>query len=231
MAAKVKLSSRLLTEVFWSIIFQRDEERIADKQALFQRLNRLDDLRATADYNTGSISPVAAWSLYSLTRHFKPKRIIEVGTFIGKSTISMATGLEDQKTPGKIFTCDASNSITLPWDGQSEIKQFQSTTSGEMFKAIDAPCDMVFLDGRLKKADLELLDPLITEDTVFVLDDFEGMEKGVINLTQLVTLEKAKNHFLLYPPSTQWLAQRGYSSHSVTAVLLPVSSFVFAKQG
>lgn len=231
MAAKVKLSSRLLTEVFWSIIFQRDEERVAEKEALFQRLNRLDDLRATADYNTGSISPVAAWSLYSLVRHFKPKRIIEVGTFIGKSTISMAAALDDQKTPGRIFTCDASNSITLPWDGETSIEQFPNTLSGDMFKEIDAPCDMVFLDGRLKKADLELLEPLVTEETLFVLDDFEGMEKGVINLTQLVGVEKLKKHFLLYPPSTQWLAQRGYTSHSVTAVLLPISSFVFAKQG
>ena len=100
-----------------------------------------------------------------------------------------------------------------------------------MFAAIDAPCDMVFLDGRLRKQDLQLLDPLITEDTIFVLDDFEGMEKGVINLTQLMSMEKLRNHFLLFPPSTSWLAQRGYTSHSVSAVLMPMSSFVFTRQG
>jgi hypothetical protein len=231
MTAKVKLSSRLLTEVFWSIIFQKDEERLIEKDALFQRLNRLDDLRAEADYNTGSISLAAASSLYHLVRHFRPKRIIEVGTFIGKSTIAMAVALEDQKVPGEIFTCDGSNDIKLPWEGGTRIHQFPKTTSGEMFQRIEAPCDMVFLDGRLKKQDLELLDPLITEDTVFVLDDFEGMEKGVINLTQLMGMEKLKNHFLLYPPPMSWLAKRGYTSHSVTAVLIPVSRFAFTKQG
>src|SRR5687767_14330780 len=111
MPAKVKLSSRLLTDVFWSIMFQKDEELLSEKAALFQGLARLDDLRAEADYNTGSISPVAAWSLYNVVRHFRPKRILEVGTFIGKSTMSMATALEDQKAPGDIFTCDGSNDI------------------------------------------------------------------------------------------------------------------------
>lgn len=231
MAAKIKLSSRLLTDVFWSIIFQKDEERLDDKEALFRRLIGLEDLRAEADYNTGSISLAAAWSLYGLVRHFRPKRIIEVGTFIGKSTIAMASAMEDSRAPGEIFTCDGSNEITLPWEGHTRIRQFQKTLSGDMFKALDAPCDMVFLDGRLKKQDLPLLDPLITEETLFVLDDFEGMEKGVINLTQLMSMEKLQSHFLLFPPSTEWLARRGYTSHSVTAVLIPVSRFVFARQG
>lgn len=231
MAAKVKLSSRLLTDIFWSVLFQKDDERLAEREALFQSLARLDDLRAVADYNTGSISPAAAWSLYNLVRHFRPKRIIEVGTFIGKSTISMATAMDDQQAPGEIFTCDGSNTITLPWNGRTRIQQFQKTLSGDMFKAIEAPCDMVFLDGRLKKQDLQLLDPLITSETLFVLDDFEGMEKGVINLTQLMSLEKLRDHFLLYPPSTSWLADRGYTSHSVTAVLMPVSRFSFTRQG
>jgi predicted O-methyltransferase YrrM len=231
MAAKVKLSSRLLTEVFWSIMFQKDEERLDEREALFRRLNSLESLRTTADYNTGSISAAAGWCLYNVVRHFKPKRIIEVGTFIGKSTVSMAAALDDQQVFGEIFTCDGSNAIELPWDGQTRIRQFPKTLSGDMFAAIDAPCDMVFLDGRLRKQDLQLLDPLITEDTIFVLDDFEGMEKGVINLTQLMSMEKLRNHFLLFPPSTSWLAQRGYTSHSVSAVLMPMSSFVFTRQG
>ena len=105
------------------------------------------------------------------------------------------------------------------------------TASGEMFKAIDAPCDLVFLDGRLKKRDLELLEGLVSEETIFILDDFEGMEKGVINLTFLMDMEKLRNHFLLYPASAAWLAKRGYTSHSVTAVLIPTSRFVFTKQG
>lgn len=100
-----------------------------------------------------------------------------------------------------------------------------------MFKAIVGHFDIVFLDGRLKTQDLELLDPLITRETLFVLDDFEGMEKGVINLTQLVGMEKLHSHFLIFPPSSEWLARRGYTSHSVTGVLMPVSWFVFTKQG
>lgn len=231
MTTKVNLSSRLLTEVFWSIIFSQDEERIFEKNNLSQRLNALDNLRSEALNNTGSISLAAAWSIYGVVRHFRPKRIIEVGTFIGKSTISMASALEDILIPGEIFTCDAHNDLKLPWSGQTRINQFPMTRSGDMFMAIDAPCDMVFLDGRLKKSDLQLLDPLITQETVFALDDFEGMEKGVINLTHLMTLEKLQNHFLVYPPSFEWLAKRGHTSHSITAVLMPISRFSFTRQG
>lgn len=212
-------------------MLQNDEELVAEKEALFQRLVRLDDLRDTADYNTGSISPAAAWCIYNLVRHFRRKRIIEVGTFIGKSTISMAAAMDDGGVAGEIFTCDGSNDIKLPWDGRPQIHQFPKTFSGDMLQSIDGPCDMVFLDGRLKKSDLQLLDPLITEETLFALDDFEGMEKGVINLTQLRTMDKLKNHFLIYPPSAEWLAARGFTSHSLTAVLMPVSWFVFARQG
>lgn len=231
MTVKIKLSPRLMTDVFWSIMFQKDEERLSERDALFSRLARLDDLRATADYNTGSISAAAGWCLYNLVRHFQPKRIVEVGTFIGKSTISMASALDDQGVAGDIYTCDGSNDIRLPWEGRARLHQFPKTTSGDLFRAIDAPCDMVFLDGRLKKQDLEVLDPLITSDTLFFLDDFEGMEKGVINLTLLRGMEKLKDHFLINPPSTGWLAERGYTSHSVTAVLLPTSRFVFTRQG
>lgn len=231
MTAKVKLSSRLLTDAFWSIMFQKDDELLREKQALFDRLYDLDLLRSKADYNTGSISAIAAWSLYNVVRHFKPRRIIEVGTFIGKSTISMASALKDQKLSGDIYTCDGSNDIELPWNEVPRIHQFRKTLSGEMFKAVDAPVDLVFLDGRLKKQDLEPLDSLITKETIIVLDDFEGMEKGVINLTLLAALETLKDHFLLYPPSAAWLAQRGYVSHSITAVLIPTSRFAFTRQG
>ena len=48
-----------------------------------------------ADYNTGSISFAGSWSLYSWSKYFEPCKIVEVGTFIGKSTWSMAKALDE----------------------------------------------------------------------------------------------------------------------------------------
>ena len=41
--------------------------------------------------------------------------------------------------------------------------------------------DLFFLDGRLQDGDLNLLPSMTHTKTVFVLDDFEGLEKGIIN--------------------------------------------------
>lgn len=235
MPSNIKLSSRLLSDVFWSVVLKKDDERQTQKQALVERLVQCDGLRSEADYNTGSISVTDAWCLYNLVRHFQPSRIIEIGTFIGKSTVSMASAMDHNQSmgqaPGQIFTCDLSNSIRIPWDGMAQIHQHVKTSSGDMLRSLTGPFDMVYLDGRMPKEDLPLLDAQITDQTLFVLDDFEGMEKGVVNTIQLMTLKKLSTHFLIYPPSPGLLASRGHLSHSLTSVLMPVSWFAFTRQG
>lgn len=231
MAAKIRLSPRLLSDVFWEVVLSTDEERASEKAALVERLNALEPLRSSADYNTGSTALPAAWCLYGLVRHFRATRAIEVGTFIGKSAVAMASAMDDQGIPGEIFTCDSSNSISIPWSGRAALHQFPKTSSTGMLKTIGGECDFVFLDGRLQPDDLALLDPIISKETIVALDDFEGSEKGVVNLTLLSRLEKLRNHFLIYPPSKSWLSARGFTSYSLIAVLVPMSSFEFARQG
>jgi len=231
MAAKVHLSPRLLSEVFWDVVLGADEARGAERASLVARLNALETLRAQAEYDTGSTALPAAWCLYGLMRHFQPKRVIEVGTFIGKSAVAMASGLDDQDAPGEIFTCDASNGMAIPWAGRTQLRQFPKTSSTDMLKAVDGACDFVFLDGRLQPDDLPLLERLVTRETIFALDDFEGFEKGVANLAALSRLDALKSHFLIYPPSRAWLTARGFTSYALIAVLLPVSTFEFARQG
>jgi len=66
-----------------------------------------------------------------------------------------------------IYTCDHSNAVDLN----------------------------VYLDGRLSQPDFEPLGKIVTDQTVFVLDDFEGVEKGVANA---MVLENARR-VLIYP--------------------------------
>jgi hypothetical protein len=231
MPSKVKLSSRLLSDIFWRLILTQDEERGPEKAALHTRTLALEPLRELAEYNTGSINFVQSWLLYAVVRYFKFQRVAEVGTFIGRSASAIGSGMDDAGVQGEIFTCDFSNSMALPWSGAAVLRQFPKTSSTDMLQQLDGVFDFVFLDGRLTSDDLPLLDNLITADTIFGLDDFEGMEKGVANLFALARLAKLKRHFLLHPPSQALVTERGFTSYSLMAMLVPVSIFEFARQG
>ena len=231
MPNKVKLSSRILSDVFWRLVLIQDEESGPQRDALLARTLTLEPLRQQAEYKTGSMNFAQSWLLYATVRYFGFKRIMEVGTFIGRSASAMGSGMDDAGVEGEIFTCDFSNSMALPWSGVSTLRQFPKTSSTDMLKQLDGEFDFVFLDGRLTAEDLPLLDALISPDTIFGLDDFEGMEKGVANLFALSRLAKLKRHFLLHPPSQALLAERGFTSYSLMALLVPVSVFEFARQG
>jgi hypothetical protein len=59
----------------------------------------------------------------------------------------------------------------------------------------NAKVDLVYLDGRLSQQDVEPLNKIIHEKTVFVMDDFEGVEKGVVNAMMLESVGRV----LIYP--------------------------------
>lgn len=231
MPSKIRLSPRMLSDVFWELILVQDDERAPEKLALHERTMALEPLRSQAEYNTGSILFAQSWLLYNVVRYFKFERALEVGTFIGRSASAIASGMDDAGVQGEICTCDFSNSMTLPWSGRTTLRQFPKTSSTDMFRQLDGAFDFVFLDGRLANEDLPLLDPLTTSDTIFGLDDFEGMEKGVANLFALARMAKFKRHFPIYPPSETLLAKHGLSSYSLMAMLVPISVFEFARQG
>lgn len=99
--------------------------------------------------------------------------------------------------------------------------QFPNTTSTDMFKSLladknlDRKIDLFYIDGRVSEADKLLMIGLSNDRTIIVLDDFEGVEKGVANA---LLLGEAK-HLLIYP-------RRG----AKTAVLLPASMLKLTAQ-
>jgi predicted O-methyltransferase YrrM len=231
MSGKFILSPAVLAEPFWDAMFRTDDERRAERERFLAQFPQLEALRAQADYNTGSISAGAAWCLYSLVRHFGLTRAIEVGTFIGRSTIAMASAMDDGGRPGEIFTCDLSNSLDLPWTGRTRITQFKAANSTAMLGRLDGAFDLAFLDGRLQADDLERLEQLLSPDAIIALDDFEGMEKGVSNLSLLRRSARFKSHALIYPCPRSRLQARGFSSPSLVAALVPTSRIAIAAQG
>lgn len=231
MQPTINISVRLFTNVFWEVILCGTEGRGSQRQALMQTLGDLESLRLKAAYNTGSISVSAAWCLYSLVHYFNVSRIIEVGTFIGKSTLAMAAALEHKGCGGHIYTCDASNDIPLPAPKGVSIVQFPRNTSTEMLSGLQGTFEFCFLDGRLSDQDVGLLAQRLTDTSIIALDDFEGVEKGVMNLVKLRTSPRFSEHFLVYPAPFGMLKEHGFHSPSLTAVLLPSSLLKLTNQG
>jgi len=191
----IQIGRKRLSEIVWNII----DEKVGDFP--FEKIEKIVEdqqgLRSDADYNTGSLPCDDAFELYKVVKFFQPKVIAEVGTFIGVSTMVMDLATE---TTAKIRTCDVSNRIDLPlYPEQAKlIEQYFHTPSHEMFEDIakeEMKVDLVYLDGRLSSHDAGPLSKIIHDKTVFVMDDFEGTEKGVANAMML----ESPGRVLVYP--------------------------------
>lgn len=223
----IEISYRLMSEAIWTRILEHATPRLLDiGPELFQKLGSLDKLRHQAQYNTGSISTASQWLLYALAYYFAPKIVAEIGTFIGKSTMALAFGLDGVNSDSELHTCDANNAIELPRWTQSSIFQYQNYSSTQMLEELigdsfEGRIEMLHFDGRLQQSDLELLIKLCSENAIFVLDDYEGTEKGVANAFTLRSIPRFKDYLTVYPPSSELLKRFGFRDKSTSALMYP----------
>ena len=238
MSAKtININSFDLSSIFWKKILDNSFIKIKPYQTkFFEKIDTLDKLRIHSSYNTGSISSTTAWLLFSIILFFKPKIVLEVGSFIGKSTFSMALAADFNLTECScdIFCCDYSNEIKFPNLTKTKIKQFHKTRSAEMFRKLDVGLniDLIHVDGILEVEDCLLLKERINDNTIFIIDDFEGNEKGVANLFNLLNnkvIARTK-HCVIYPINNFVSEPYGLVEKSTTAVLLPIKFLKITSQ-
>lgn len=194
------LSEEMLASSFWSNLESSNLRQQAndDARSVFA-MSKQSEKSFTA--RTGSISLDDTKKLWLLARYFSPTKIVEIGTYIGRSTMALYMGSSD--TIRKIFTCDVSNDC---WDGSAYdsrgvIQYYGKTASTTMLSKLAEDreqIDLFFIDGRLQREDLTLIRDLISKHTVFVLDDFEGIEKGIENA---LFLRRKFPNLMLLPPS------------------------------
>jgi len=228
------LGRKHLSPVCWRLILESTcGMSPAGRDAFYQEIEALESLRSNADYNTGSISAASCWTLFSLAQYFKPRVVVEVGTFIGKSTYSLLKGMrQGGVTSGQIFTCDFSNDIQLPFAKTGNVEQFARQSSTQMFAELAArnvQCDLLALDGRLQKDDFQYLGKILHANSMILLDDFEGVEKGVANASLIMTSLQS-THNLIYPPEQSLLESFALLDGCTTALVLPRSAFVLSNQ-
>jgi hypothetical protein len=228
---QVKIGTYEFSKVFWNKIFLESSGWPEERTILFKIMRELETLVPKAQNPTGSIPPFTSYALYCLTRFLQPTNILEVGTYIGKSTLSMAYGLN--KKGSIIHTCDFNNDIELPNPTRCKIVQWCGVST-DMFKYLrkedTIKFNMVNIDGRVPAEDVDNFVSLLEEDTVICLDDFEGIEKGVINHKTFIDSDKFKNYALIYPPQESFIKELQFTGNCTMAVMIPQSLISFVRQ-
>lgn len=159
-----------IASAFWSAVLPAEPDglwlakvrRIADEAQM---------RRHFAEYNTGSISEDEAYSLLALAEHIRARVVIEVGTFIGTSTLALASGSRVEA----VYTCDSSNDC-LPSHGVVTV--YPKRTSTEMLRdlldklRLKWLADLCFFDGVLSPIDTDLILRVTHERTVYAFHDY-----------------------------------------------------------
>jgi caffeoyl-CoA O-methyltransferase len=114
--------------------------------------------------------------LARLVRLSGAKRILELGTFTGYSSISMASALPPD---GRIITCDVDPDATaiarryMDESGFGDRIEIRLGPALETIQTLDGPFDIVFIDADKPnyKAYYEATLPLLAEDGVLIADN------------------------------------------------------------
>ena len=231
----LRIKRAAFSRLIWEEILEFAEQKANRREQLARINEELENLREQADYNTGTLSMSASWCTFAIGEYFKPQTVVEVGTFIGRSTVAMAWAITPHHPAATIHTCDGSNDIEIPAiahvrslraDG---IKQYPKTMARDMFvhlREAGVKADLAYLDGRLAPDEADLLRQVTAPGAVIVLDDFEGCEKGVANAMQLVR----QDSLLVYPPERELLRSYGLRDACSTALIVPGSRLRFVAQ-
>jgi len=157
----------------------------------------------------------------------KPKKIMEIGTWLGTSTYAMA-----QVSDALIYTCDQGPDNFYIHEGNdsytNRIIRHPDTHSSKFLKNIDGGFDFVFVDGWLKD-DAEGIFEKCEDNFTFIAHDYYRPEKpkpvfckGHQAVERMLKYAWENGYETeLYPPSPDWL-DNPYASYLVKLRMPPL---------
>jgi hypothetical protein len=147
----------------------------------------------------------------------KPKKIMEIGTWIGTSSYSLA-----QSSDALIYTCDEGPDNFYKIEGQelyiNRIIRHPDTHSFKFLKNIDGGFDFVFVDGWLTDDDAKGIFDKCENTFTFITHDYYRYEKpkpvfckGHHAVERMIKYAWENGYECeLYPPSPDWYSVGGY---------------------
>jgi len=174
---------------FQTRVFELVDPEWAREIAAIRRF--ADSIRPPKNTKTGTISVAACAYLMAVTSLIQPRIVIEIGTFIGTSILSM-------RASKHLYTCDKDNDCFSSQPGITAYGRTRSTVMLTDLLSQGVKADFMFFDGRAQDVDLPLIQQLSLPTTVYGFDDFEGNEKGVWNVRRFIPL--LPGYALIPPP-------------------------------
>ena len=178
---------------------------------------------ATASENSISSADAIFLQLACLVE--RPKKIMEIGTWVGTSAYALAQatirrGYFDLEVP--IYTCDDGPDNFYVVEGQESytkrIIRHPETHSSEFLKNIDGGFDFVFVDGWLKDDDVEGIFEKCEDNFTFITHDYYRPEeselvfcKGHHAVERMIKYAWENGYETeSYTPSPDWYSAGGY---------------------
>jgi caffeoyl-CoA O-methyltransferase len=153
---------------------QYAEQSSTEPWDLFRRLD--EETRAKTTVPQMMVGQLEGHLLGELVRISGARRILELGTFTGYSSISMALALPPD---GRVITCDVNeetNAIARRYAQEAEVIdriEYRLGPALETIAGLDGPFDIVFIDA--DKANYvnyyEASLPLLAEDGILLVDN------------------------------------------------------------
>ena len=145
----------------------------------------------------------------------KPKKIMEIGTWIGTSAYALS-----QASDALIYTCDQGPDNFYIFEGPytDRIIRHPDTHSSEFFKKIDGGFDFVFVDGWLKDDDVKGIFEKCEDNFTFITHDYYRPEKpkpvfckGHHAVERMIKYAWENGYETeSYTPSPDWYSAGGY---------------------
>jgi caffeoyl-CoA O-methyltransferase len=150
------------------------EEHTSPDGDLFERL--AEETRAKTTAPQMMVGRIEGQFLATLVRLRGARRILELGTFTGYSSISMASALPPD---GSIITCDVDPEATaiarryMDESGYGDRIEIRLGPAIETIESLDGPFDLVFIDADKPsyKAYYEAVLPLLAENGLVIADN------------------------------------------------------------
>jgi predicted O-methyltransferase YrrM len=145
-----------------------------------------------------STSNADCYFLALLVKKFKPVNILEIGTFVGKSTFSLACAAASNKTKFNIDTIDIKKKVIKNKFRRFRQIKFYNDHSSKILPKLKKKYDLMFIDANLDDLTAAEIKKKCKKTTLIVLHDFcPPVDKGVYDL---FCLSKFIN-FIYYTPN------------------------------
>ena len=133
-----------------------------------------------------STSNADCYFLALLVKKFKPANILEIGTFVGKSTFSLACAAESNKQDFSIDTIDIQKKVIKNKFRKFTQIKFYNGHSNKILPKLKKKYDLMFIDANLDDLTAVEIKKRCKKNTIIVLHDFcPPVDKGVYDLFYL----------------------------------------------